>query len=225
MTKIVIDCSNLDSKYVDSWLNVTGATATKNGGIVTIVFDEPTDTLTYTALAKQSRAYSITVYAAAQEQACEHTNLNVNGAIAPTCSTEGHTGYVECLDCGELLQEDSIIPATGHVYAAWVVIKAPSCSAAGLERRDCDTCTHYETKQIAMLEHTDSDSDEICDVCEKSLVENDDTATDATDTTEHTCKEVSGFQAFINSIINFFRRLFGQPELCACGEVILKKED
>ena len=225
MTKVVIDCSDLDSKYVDSWLNVTGATATKNGGIVTIVFDEPTDTLTYTALVKQSRAYSITVYAAAQEQACEHTNLKTEGAISATCSTEGRTGYIICVDCGEILQEDSIIPTGGHVYAAWVIIKAPSCSAAGLERRDCDNCTHYETKQIATLEHTDDDNNEICDVCEKSLVETDDTTTDTTDTTEHTCKEVSGFQAFINSIINFFRRLFGQPELCACGEVILEKEE
>ena len=42
---------------------------------------------------------------------------------------------------------------------------------------------------------------------------------------EHVCKEVSGFQAFINKIINFFRRLFGQPELCPCGEVILEKKD
>ncbi len=42
---------------------------------------------------------------------------------------------------------------------------------------------------------------------------------------EHVCKEVSGFQAFINSIINFLRKLFGMPELCPCGEVILEKKD
>ena len=42
--------------------------------------------------------------------------------------------------------------------------------------------------------------------------------------TEHTCAEVSGFAKFWNSILNFFRRLFGQPELCTCGEVINKKD-
>jgi len=40
---------------------------------------------------------------------------------------------------------------------------------------------------------------------------------------EHVCKEVSGWKAFWNSIMNFFRRLFGQPELCKCGETIMKK--
>ena len=40
---------------------------------------------------------------------------------------------------------------------------------------------------------------------------------------EHVCQEVSGWKAFWNSIANFFRRLFGQPELCPCGEVIQKK--
>jgi hypothetical protein len=40
---------------------------------------------------------------------------------------------------------------------------------------------------------------------------------------EHTCKEVSGWKAFWNAFANFFRRLFGQPELCTCGEIIKKK--
>lgn len=40
---------------------------------------------------------------------------------------------------------------------------------------------------------------------------------------EHVCEKVSGWKAFWNSIANFFRRLFGQPELCTCGEVIKKK--
>ena len=41
---------------------------------------------------------------------------------------------------------------------------------------------------------------------------------------EHTCEEVSGFKKFWNAIVNFFRRLFGQPEICTCGEVIEKKK-
>jgi hypothetical protein len=42
---------------------------------------------------------------------------------------------------------------------------------------------------------------------------------------QHVCGEVGGFKAFINAIINFFRRLLGQPELCPCGETILNKEN
>ena len=44
------------------------------------------------------------------------------------------------------------------------------------------------------------------------------------DKEEHVCKEVSGWKSFWNSIMNFFRRLFGQPELCTCGEIIEKKK-
>jgi len=41
---------------------------------------------------------------------------------------------------------------------------------------------------------------------------------------EHVCEEVSGWKAFWNAIANFFRRLFGQPEICTCGEIIEKKK-
>lgn len=40
---------------------------------------------------------------------------------------------------------------------------------------------------------------------------------------EHMCESVGGFRAFWNTIVNFFRRLFGLPELCTCGEVLDKK--
>ena len=377
MTKVEIDCTDLDTKYVDSWLNVTGATATKSNGIVTIVFDSPVNSLTYTGLAKQSRAYSITVYAEAQSQPqeCQHTNTTVvdavavtcttaghtgktvcqdcgvtvnagstipatghtyangtcskcgateptckhtstmvmgavaatcttngytgdtlcqacnttvkegtvipasghsyvNGtcsncgeaapeckhtstkvvdAIAATCTTEGYTGNTVCKECGTTVSEGSVTPATGHTLANWKQITAPTCTKVGLERRDCDGCTYYEKQDIPALGHTDADADEICDVCEADLHVDEDITTpeDPEENTpetpedptpevpeenvpeedtgeegeEHVCKEVSGFQAFINSIINFLRKLFGMPELCPCGEVILQKEN
>ena len=43
------------------------------------------------------------------------------------------------------------------------------------------------------------------------------------DEEEHVCENVTGWKAFWNSIMNFFRRLFGQPELCDCGETVKKK--
>ena len=52
--------------------------------------------------------------------------------------------------------------------------------------------------------------------------EDNEVITPDSDTTvdEHTCEEVSGWKSFWNAIANFFRRLFGQPELCTCGEII-----
>ena len=361
MTKIEINCSGLDAKYVDSWLNVTGATATKSNGIVTIVFNAPTDSVTFTGLAKQSRAYSITVYAEGQsqppQQECQHTSTTVEGAKAATCTTAGFTGNTVCTACGETVAQGKTIAASGHSFGAWTETTAPTCTTAGEERRNCNNCNHFETKEIAVLGHTDTNSDGLCDRCNENLGEckhinttvagtvaatcttagftgkticnvcgatidegneipatghtmtgwviireptctktglerndcddctyyekndipalghadkDEDTFCDVcgtemkvpeettpevpeettpetpeettpdtpeettpdtpdddttTETEEHVCKEVSGFQAFINSIINFFRRLFGQPELCPCGEVILEKED
>jgi hypothetical protein len=40
---------------------------------------------------------------------------------------------------------------------------------------------------------------------------------------EHICVKVSGWKRFWNNFINFFRRLFGQPVRCPCGDVIKKK--
>ena len=301
MTQIVINCKGLDSQYVNSWLNVSAGKATNNGGIITIVFDTPVDSLVYTGLAKQSRAYSITVYAKAETEECDHANYIVEEATAATCTTPGHTGKIYCPDCKTVLEESKEIPALGHkevehegkaptctapgltgevycseckvlleeskeipalghkevehegkaptctetgweayvtcercdyttyveligthVFDEWVQVKAPTCTAAGLERKDCDNCTEYETREIAALGHKDENGDSTCDICNGSMLpeKGEDTETD-----EHVCGEVSGFKAFINKIINFFRRLFGQPELCPCGEVILEKKD
>ena len=44
-----------------------------------------------------------------------------------------------------------------------------------------------------------------------------------TEEEKHVCEEVNGFQKFINAILNFFRRLFGQPELCPCGKTTIKE--
>ncbi len=255
MTKIVINCVGLDSKYVNSWLNVSAGSATNNGGIITIVFNTPVDSLVYTGLTAQARANSITVYAQPQVEECEHVNFTTEGAIAATCTTEGHTGTVRCLDCEEIIEAGSVIPALGHkeiahegkaatctdtgwdayvtcencdyttykeitigghVFDAWKQVKAPTCTDEGLERRDCDNCIGYETREIAALGHKDENKDSTCDTCAEQLLPEEE---------EHTCGEVSGFKAFINAIINFFRRLFGHPELCPCGEVILEKED
>ena len=237
MTKIVIDCTGLESKHVNSWLTVTDATATNDNNIITIVFNSPKDSYTFTNLAKQSRAYSITVYAAgatAPDSGCKHANLKTEGKSDATCTTAGHTGTIKCLDCGEVLDAGEAIAALGHadadnnktcdvcgvqigsssssvhVYAAWVTIRNATCTEAGLERRDCDHCSEYETREIPATGHTDENGDNTCDVCEENT---------------HTCKEVTGFKAFWNAIVNFFRRIFGQPELCPCGETVIEKKE
>ena len=326
MTKIVIDCVgvNANSKdYVSAWLNVTGATATNDNNVITIVLDAPADSFTITGLSKQARANSITVYAGdSQSQpstpevcahtnttvigatqatctnngftgntvcsqcntitvqgtvisanghtygewtivtvatcttagverrdcsvcdhyetknttvlghkdtnsdnicdtcntelstACKHTQTTVEGAMAATCTTDGNTGTTRCTQCNTVLGDAEIIPATGHTLGEWRTINAATCSAAGLNRKDCSDCTYYETEEVSALAHTDADEDDICDVCNGNMPKQ-----------EHVCEEASGWKKFWNSIANFFRRLFGTPEICTCGEELPKKEE
>ena len=161
-----------------------------------------------------------------EPEQCKHTNTTIEGAKAATCKTVGNTGSTVCADCGEVLEEGKEISKTKHVMADWVQVGAPTCTTEGMKRSDCGVCTYYETKSIAALGHNDADNDEKCDTCGETVVIVPELPEDSEDaeSEEHVCKEVTGFQAFINSIINFFRRLFGQPELCPCGETFIKKE-
>ena len=86
MTKLVIDCTNLESKYVNGWADsAVGATATVEGSYVVIEFAEPVDSFTWETLSAQSRANSITVYAAEPEVPVENTDIVVS-------TTEGSAG-------------------------------------------------------------------------------------------------------------------------------------
>ncbi len=65
---------------------------------------------------------------------CKHTGeREVRDAADATCGTDGYTGDTYCKDCGDKIEEGTVIPATG--------------------------------------EHTDTDEDEVCDVCDTELTE------------------------------------------------------
>ncbi len=64
MTKIVIDCSGLESKYVTPWSNSftdSNATATVSGSTVTVTFKTPVDSFTWDTMSAQGRANKMTV--------------------------------------------------------------------------------------------------------------------------------------------------------------------
>ncbi|MBQ8288609.1 MAG: endonuclease [Clostridia bacterium] len=64
MTKIVIDCTGLETKYVTPWsnsFNDSNATASVSGGTVTITFQTPVDFFTWDTMSAQGRAYRFTV--------------------------------------------------------------------------------------------------------------------------------------------------------------------
>ncbi|MBQ7870705.1 MAG: Ig-like domain-containing protein, partial [Oscillospiraceae bacterium] len=75
----------------------------------------------------------------------EHANTEIRTAKDATCTEDGYTGDVYCTDCGALITEGEVIPATGHSYGDWTVTKAATCFAEGEEIRVC-ACGETETR-------------------------------------------------------------------------------
>ena len=80
---------------------------------------------------------------------CDHAYADQ--VTEPTCTQNGYTTHT-CITCGESFV-DSYVNANGHSYGAWIVMAAPTCTEVGMERRDCDVCDHYETRQVAAKGH------------------------------------------------------------------------
>ncbi len=86
---------------------------------------------------------------------------------AATCTEVGWNAYVTCSRCDYSTYMQ--ISEKGHSYGDWLQTKAPECEIQGTERRNCQNCTHYETRKLEALRHEDENEDKICDVCEAKL--------------------------------------------------------
>jgi len=78
-----------------------------------------------------------------------------SGALAAHAEffTADAAGYDVVYDDGALrIAQASAAPCT-HIWGNWVVTTPETCTAAGVERRECTLCGEYETRAIAMLEH------------------------------------------------------------------------
>ena len=205
MTKIEINCTGLESKYVESWLNVpSNATATNNDGIITIVFSSPVDSLTYEKLSKQARTFDIKVYAATGGSSapaeCEHTVV-VDSAVAPTCTSTGLTEGQYCSKCNEVITAQEVIPALSH---DWV-------EATNEAPKTCDRCGLTEGEKLPGNENQTPDNDDSSD---------DDTTEDSVKDHSQCRANASGWAKFWNAFSNFFRTLFGGARKCVCGQKV-----
>ena len=75
---------------------------------------------------------------------CDHTNQELRNKAEPTCSKNGYSGDLYCLDCGKALQTGSMIAATGnHNFSDWVIDEL-----AGEKSRNCEGCGKTEVYEI-----------------------------------------------------------------------------
>ena len=81
---------------------------------------------------------------------------------AATCMEEGVLSTV-CLRCG--IEEESILPETGHLFGAWEQTLAPSCGREGEEARTCAYCGERETRALPALAEHAFGADNVCTVC------------------------------------------------------------
>ena len=82
---------------------------------------------------------------------CLHTQTAENITLQPTHTASG-TKEVVCSTCGEQLQVETL-PATGHTFGAWEVVRPATCTEPGEEMRRC-SCGATESREIAVTEHT-----------------------------------------------------------------------
>ena len=94
-------------------------------------------------------------YKADETATLGHTEV-IDEAVDATCTATGLTAGQHCDVCGETLVAQQVVPANGHTWSEWTQTKAPNCTEKGTERRDCDVCDHFETREINALGHDHS---------------------------------------------------------------------
>ena len=84
---------------------------------------------------------------------CDHKTTKVENAVPATCSTEGSTGDVVCVDCKEVVETASATaknPAN-HTALTETVVRAATTSQTGLRVSDCTACGYHAEVTIPKL--------------------------------------------------------------------------
>ncbi|MBR5232572.1 MAG: bacterial Ig-like domain-containing protein [Clostridia bacterium] len=80
-----------------------------------------------------------------------HIHQTVKGTPA-TCTQSGTSDGIKCSVCGTVTKKQTVISATGHKFANWTTVKAPTADAEGTEERICSVCGTKETRKINKLD-------------------------------------------------------------------------
>ena len=67
---------------------------------------------------------------------CSHSNVEYVNEYEATCTEDGYTGDLVCMDCGEVVEVGQVIPALGH-DEQWQVVREATEDEPGLEQLIC----------------------------------------------------------------------------------------
>ena len=90
-------------------------------------------------------------------------------AKAPTCTEIGWDAYITCSECGYTTYNQ--LAPTGHTLGEWYESVAPTYSSVGEERRECSGCDYAETREIPMLDPSDTETEKNTDIGSETSTE------------------------------------------------------
>lgn len=91
---------------------------------------------------------------------CPHENTEIQNASIATCTEDGYTGDLVCLDCGETVEAGTVITALGHDYINHPA-QAATCVAIGWNAyQTCSRCdyTSYEESAVDPDNHVNTEN-------------------------------------------------------------------
>lgn len=71
--------------------------------------------------------------------------------VMATCTSMGLTSGEHCQVCGEVLNEQKYVPASGHVWSDWVTKEEPTTEKSGEKVRVCQVCGQEDTRKMEQL--------------------------------------------------------------------------
>lgn len=140
-----------------------------------------------------------------EESDCSHTTLELIDSLDPTCTEPGYTGAKKCVDCGEVIEATTEIPANDHTLGDWYTVTPAKCEVAGEKKRDCSVCDYSETQEIPATGHNFDGSK--CKNCDY----------DKANSCSCNC-HAGGIKGFFFKFILFFQKIFKKNRVCeGCG--------
>ena len=81
------------------------------------------------------------------EPVCTHESVRIEKGVTPTCTENGFTDKTYCADCGAVIKESEIIPASGHEYKDRVCSRCGDIYLYGIYR---GTPEHFSTGDVTV---------------------------------------------------------------------------